>query len=152
MPIHSRQINDISEINMSKKTEHFHLVPALEEMYCFSIGVRAGDYVYIGGLTASDDQGNELYPDDPALQMKNVYEQMGKVLNHFGGTASDIVSEVIYYSVSMDEFNNNLFPHRQAFYTGCEAPSVAGMQVLGFTSEAIKVEVTAVAYLLVEPV
>ena len=131
---------------MARKPEHFHLVPALEKQYCFSSGVRAGDYVYIGGLTASDDKGNELYSDDAAMQMKNIYEQMSRVLSHFGGAASDIVSEVVYYSVSMDEYNNQLFPHRQAFYDGCDAPSVAGMQVLGFTSEAIKVEVTAVAY------
>ncbi|MFT4583980.1 MAG: 2-iminobutanoate/2-iminopropanoate deaminase [Gammaproteobacteria bacterium] len=132
---------------MPKKPEYLHLVPELEAQYCFSIGVRAGDNVYIGGLTASDDQGNELFADNAALQMKNIYEQMGRVLRHFGGSASDIVSEVIYYSVSMDEYNNELFPHRQAFYLGGKAPSVAGMQVLGFTSESIKVEVTAVAYL-----
>jgi len=132
---------------MSRKPEHFHLVPELEKQYCFSIGVRAGDYVYIGGLTASDDEGNELHPDDAGAQMKNIYEKMAQILNHFGGTASDVVSEVIYYSVPMDEYNNCLFPHRQAFYKGCDAPSVAGMQVMGFTSDAIKVEVTAVAYL-----
>ena len=61
---------------MSLKPEHLHLVPDLEKQYCFSIGVRAGDYVFIGGLTASDDDGNELFADDPALQMKNIYEQM----------------------------------------------------------------------------
>ena len=132
---------------MSKRVEHFHLVPALEKQYCFSIGVRAGDYVFMGGLTASDDEGNELFADDAALQMKNIYEQMARVLENYGGTAADIVSEVIYYSVSMDEYNEKLFPHRAAFYENCEAPSVAGMQVLGFTSDAIKVEVTAIAYL-----
>lgn len=132
---------------MPPKPGHFHLVPELEKQYCFSIGVRAGDYVFIGGLTASDDEGNELYPDDPAMQMLSIYEQLTRILAHYGGSAGDVVSEVIYYSVSMDEYNNDLFPHRQAFYQGSEAPSVAGMQVVGFTSEAIKVEVTAVAYL-----
>lgn len=127
--------------------EYLHLVPELEKQYCFSLGVRAGDYVFIGGLTASDDDGKELYPDNAALQMKNIYEKMRRVLDYFGGTAENVVSEVIYYSVPMDEYNYKLFPHRQEFYAGCEAPSVAGMQVLGFTSEAIKVEVTAVAYL-----
>ena len=132
---------------MTPKPQHFHLAPKLEEKYCFSIAVRAGDYVFIGGLTASDDQGNELHPNDAALQMKNIYEQMGHILAQHGGSAADIVSETIYYSVGADEYNEALFPHRQAFYSGCEAPSVAGMQVVGFTSEAIKVEVTAIAYL-----
>ena len=64
---------------MAKVPEYLHLVPELEEQYCFSIGVRAGDYVFIGGLTASDDDGNELFADDAALQMKNIYEQMSRV-------------------------------------------------------------------------
>lgn len=132
---------------MMGKREYLHFFPELEKHYCFSLGVRAGDYVFIGGLTACDEDGNEIHEDDPALQMKNIYEQMGRVLDHFGGTASDVVSEVIYYSVDMDTYNGQLFPHRQEFYEGGEAPSVAGMQVVGFTSPAIKVEVTAIAYL-----
>ena len=132
---------------MPRPPEYLHLVPELETSYCYSIGVRAGDYVFIGGLTATDDEGNELYPDDAAKQMQEIYKIMRRVLEHFGGGAADIVSEVLYYSVSMEEFNKRLFPHRRAFYDGCEAPSVAGMQVVGFTSVAIKVEVTAVAYL-----
>ena len=129
------------------RIEHFHMVPQIEEQYCFSIAVRSGDYVHIGGLTASDDQGNELHPENAGLQMRSIYSQLSKVLNHFGGSQQDVVSEVIYYTVPMNEYNEQLFPYRQAFYKGCEAPSVAGMQVLGFTSEAIKVELTAVAYL-----
>ncbi len=132
---------------MQNRRDVYHLVPSLEKHYCFSSGVRAGDYVFIGGLTACDADGNELFADDPALQMKNIYEQMQQVLTHFGGTAADIVSEVVYYNVTKDEYNNELFPHRQAFYAGVDAPSVAGMEVVGFTSDAIRVEVTAIAYL-----
>lgn len=131
---------------MPRKPEFFHMLPEMEKHYCMSMAVRAGDYLFIGGLTATDDEGNELHADDPAAQMKRIYEILGGILEKFGGTARDVVSEVIYYSVDADEFNETLFPHRQAFY-GEDGPSVAGMQVVGFTSPAIRVETTAIAYL-----
>ena len=78
--------------------------------------------------------------------MKRIYEILGSTLPKSGGAPRDVVSETIYYNVSVDEFNETLFPHRQAFY-GEDGPSVAGMEVVGFTSPAIRVETTAVAYL-----
>lgn len=129
-----------------RKAEFIHVMPEKEKMYCMSTAVRAGDYVFIGGLTATDDDGEELHAEDAALQMKRIYEMLGDILKKLGGGPGDIVSETIYYSVTMDEFNNRLFPHRQAFF-GEFGPSVAGMQVAGFTSPAILVETTAVAYL-----
>lgn len=131
---------------MAKKPQFFHLKPEMEQSYCMSMAVRAGDYVFIGGLTSTDDDGNEVHADDAALQMKRIYEILDKILKHYGGTPQDIVSEVIYYTTTADEFNTTLFPHRQAFY-GADGPSVAGMQVVGFTDPYIKVETTHIAYL-----
>ncbi|KHA64792.1 RidA family protein [Sphingomonas sp. Ant20] len=128
-------------------TTPFHLMPVMEREYCMSIGVRAGDLVFIGGLTAVDEVGNELHADDAALQFKVVYEQMERVLAAHGGAASDVVSETIYYSCTGEEYSKRLFPHRQDFYRGCDGPSVAGVQVVGFISPAIRVEVTCVAYI-----
>ncbi|MES4992493.1 RidA family protein [Phyllobacterium sp. 22229] len=131
---------------MAKKPLFFHMLPEMEKHYCMSMAVRAGDYLFIGGLTSTDDEGNEIHADDPAAQMKRIYEILADILQKFGGTPRDVVSEAIYYNVSADEFNETLFPHRQAFY-GEDGPSVAGMEVVGFTSRAIRVETTAVAYL-----
>ncbi len=132
---------------MTSKPEFFNFNPSLEKQYCFSTAVRAGDFVFIGGLTASDDEGNELYAEDAGAQMRSVYEQLARVLKKFDGTPSDIVSETIYFNVSAEEYNRDLFPHRQAFYRDANAPSVAGLQVAGFTSAAIKLELTAIAFL-----
>lgn len=131
----------------SSAAQFFHLIPDMEKGYCMSLAVRAGDLLYIGGLTATDDQGNELYADDAGLQMKVVYEKMEQVLQAHGGCASDVVSETIFYGVTASDYEELMFPHRQKFYENAEGPSVAGVQVAGFVSEAIKVEVTAIAYL-----
>ena len=132
---------------MTRKPEFSHFNPSLEKQYCFSTAVRAGDFVFIGGLTASDEEGNELYAEDAGAQMQSIYELLARILKKFDGTPSDIVSETIYFSVPAEEYNRNLFPHRQAFYRDADAPSVAGLQVAGFTSTAIKVELTAIAFL-----
>ena len=134
---------------MTKKStaEFFHLIPEMERDYCMSLAVRAGDQLYIGGLTATDVEGNEIYADDAGMQMKTVYEKMDGVLKAHGGCARDIVSETIFYGVTASEYEELMFPHRQKFYENTDGPSVAGVQVAGFVSEAIKVEVTAIAYL-----
>ncbi|MES4992519.1 Rid family hydrolase [Phyllobacterium sp. 22229] len=128
------------------KPQFFHKLPEMEKGYSMSLAVRAGDYVFIGGLTATDNKGNELHADNPGAQMKRIYEILDEVLKEFGGTSRDVVSEVIYYDVSGNEYTEKLFPHRRAFY-GEEGPSVVGMQVVGFISPAIHVETTAVAFL-----
>jgi len=125
----------------------YHLMPSMERDYCMSIAVRAGDLVFIGGLTAVDASGNELHHDDAALQFKVVYEQMGRILAAHGGSAADVVSETIYYSCTGEEYSERLFPRRKEFYRDCDGPSVAGVQVAGFISAAIRVEVTCVAHI-----
>lgn len=129
------------------KPQSFHLIPDMEKGYCMSVGVRAGDLLFIGGLFAVDDEGNALHPDDAAMQFKVVYEQMNRVLAAHGGTAADVVSETIYYGCSAEEYSERLVPYRQAFYLGCNGPSVVGVRVAGFIERAIQVEVTAIAYL-----
>ena len=125
----------------------FHLAPEMERAYCMSIGGRAGDFIFVGGLTAVDDDGNELHQGDAAAQFEVVYRQMGRVLAAHGGSAADVVSETIYYACTGQEYSERLFPHRRAFYQGCDGPSVAGVQVAGFISPGIQVEVTCVAHI-----
>ena len=64
---------------MTKKSsaEFFHLIPEMERDYCMSLAVRAGDLLYMGGLTATDDEGNEIYADDPGMQIKNGLRKNG---------------------------------------------------------------------------
>lgn len=127
--------------------QFFHLIPDMEKGYCMSLAARAGDLVFIGGLTATDNDGNEIYADDAGMQMKVIYEKMGRILKAHDGCSSDIVSETIFYGVTASEYEELMFPHRQKFYETADGPSVAGVQVAGFVSDAIKVEVTAIAYL-----
>ena len=46
----------------------FHLSPAREKAFTYSIGMRAGDFLFVGGITAVDEDGNEVFADDIAKQ------------------------------------------------------------------------------------
>ncbi|MFX4921891.1 RidA family protein, partial [Acinetobacter baumannii] len=86
------------------KPQSFRLIPGMEQEYCMSVGMRAGDFLFIGGLFAADDDGHAIHADDAALQFKVIYEQLKHVLAAHGGTAADVVSETIYYGCSAEEY------------------------------------------------
>lgn len=124
----------------------FHLNEAFEKSYDFSIAVRAGDVLYIGGVTAVDDKGNEVHADDPRKQMALIYQRMGKILAAHGATFKNIVSETIYYNIDTDKYLSTL-DIRSRHYQGVAGPSASGVRVAEFASENILIEIKAVAYL-----
>lgn len=124
----------------------FHLNPEFEEGYKFSIGVRSGDFLIIGGITAVDEQGNEVHADNPRKQMQLIYQRLEKILAAHGATAKNVVKETIYYGIDNEKYFSTL-DIRSDFYKDVAGPSTSGVKVAGFTSENILIELTAVAYL-----
>lgn len=123
----------------------FHQQPSVEKSHCMSTGVRAGDPLFFGGLTATDNESSELHAGDAGFPIQAIYRQMGDVLTAQAGKSSDVVNGTIYYNVSGKERGKRLFPHGQAFYSGHDALLVAGPQVSAFANPAIQVELTAIA-------
>jgi len=124
----------------------FHLNPEFEEGYKFSIGVRSGDFLIIGGITAVDEQGNEVHADNPRKQMQLIYQRLEKILAAHGASAKNVVKETIYYGIDNERYFGTL-DIRSDFYQGVAGPSTSGVRVAGFTSDNILIELTAVAYL-----
>ena len=89
---------------LSKNTaEYFNLRPALEKQYGYSHAVRIGDDLKISGAVSMTDSGAIIGPGDMALQMKNCYKDLEKILQHYGYTYDDVYAENIY-TTNMDEF------------------------------------------------
>ncbi|GAC1611396.1 MAG: hypothetical protein NVS3B3_22480 [Aquirhabdus sp.] len=124
----------------------FHLNPDFERGYNYSIGVKAGDFLYIGGVTAVDEAGNEVYAKDPRKQMQLIYERMKKILAAHGATFNNVVSETIYYKIPNNVYVDVL-DVRAKFYKGMDGPSASGIKVADFASKNILIEIKAVAYL-----
>jgi len=123
----------------------FHLSPAREKAFTYSIGMRAGDFLFVGGITAVDEDGNEVFADDIAKQTEVIYSRLKKILDAHGVTPAHVVREEIYYDTPNGQYFSAL-PVRAKFYEGLDGPQTSGVRVSGFTSENIRIEVTAVVY------
>jgi len=126
----------------------FHLNEKFEEGYFYSIAVKAGDMLYIGGVTSVDEAGNEVFAGDPRKQMEVIYQRLQKILSAHGATFRNVVNETFYYRTTTPEYLSTL-DIRANYYSGegIAGPTASGVKVLEFTSENILIELKAVAYL-----
>jgi enamine deaminase RidA (YjgF/YER057c/UK114 family) len=83
--------------------EYFNLRPKLEKEYGYTHAVKIGDDLKISGAVSMTDSGTIIGVGDMALQMKNCYIDLIKILQHYGYTIDDVYAENIY-TTNMDEF------------------------------------------------
>lgn len=83
--------------------EYFNLRPALENEYGYTHAVKIGNDLKISGAVSMTDSGVVIGPGDMALQMKNCYSDLEKILTHYGYTFDDVYAENIY-TTDMAEF------------------------------------------------
>lgn len=115
--------------------------------YGVSEAVRAGDFLYIGGIVAFDDEGKVIAPGDGKTQVEVIYNYIKKILADHGATAKNIVSETHFIN-NMDEFFAGA-PIRIKFYddAGAAYPTSVAAHIAGLVDPGLVVEVQLVAYL-----
>ncbi|MER6914528.1 Rid family hydrolase [Streptomyces sp. NPDC000594] len=72
-----------------------HEVPA-ETEFGYAQAIRSGDLIHVSGQVAFDEEGGLLHPDDFAGQLARVHLNTDKVLDHYGVTRRQIVSQTAY--------------------------------------------------------
>ncbi|MFJ5592818.1 RidA family protein [Streptomyces noursei] len=72
-----------------------HNVPA-ENVFGYSQAIKSGELIHVSGQFSLDAAGEFLYADDFAAQLKQTYANTDKVLNHYGVTRKQVVSQVLY--------------------------------------------------------
>ncbi len=127
--------------------QNFHLDAAGEKAQGFSIAVRAGDILHIGGLVGGYDGTKVTAPNDPTAQTQDIYDTLRKVLEAHGATARNIVEETIF--VTDVACFASIGPIRSKFYAdaGAEFPSTVGVMTPGLAVSGLMVETRAVAFL-----
>jgi 2-iminobutanoate/2-iminopropanoate deaminase len=85
-----------SESMAADTVEYFNLRPKLEKEYGYTHAVRIGNDLKISGAVSMTDSGVVIGVGDMALQMKNCYSDLEKILKHYGYTYDDVVVENIY--------------------------------------------------------
>ena len=67
-----------------------------EERVGYARAVRAGDFVFVSGTTATDDAGDVVGIGDPAAQVRFILEKIGAALVAAGATLADVVRYRVY--------------------------------------------------------
>ena len=113
--------------------EYFNLRPKLEKDYGYSHAVKIGNDLKISGAVSMNDSGIIVAPDNMEQQMKNCYNDLEKILQHYGYTFNDVVVENIYTTNMVDfikasGFRNSIY--KKQFPTGTWL-EVKGLAVAG---------------------
>jgi enamine deaminase RidA (YjgF/YER057c/UK114 family) len=118
--------NDKSKEAETKTTqtetpEYFNLRPKLEKDYGYSHAVKIGNDLTISGAVSMDDSGVIVAPGNMEQQMKNCYSDLEKILQHYGYTFDDVVTENIYTTnmkdmISVSGYRNSIY--KKQFPTG----------------------------------
>lgn len=114
--------------------------------YGVSESARAGDFIYIGGIIATDADGNVIAPNDGAAQAKVVYGRIKTILEAHGASYKNVVSETIYLT-DWDRFGAGAEIRKQYFdEVGAAYPSAVGQEVVNLALPGLVMEIQMVAY------
>lgn len=121
------------------------VVPAggWNDRYTYSPAVRAGNLLYISGMTASDAKGSIVGEGDIVRQTEYIYEKMAAVLAAAGADLSHVVETTDYF-VDQKDYDRTAAVRRKVF-GGPPYPAATGVRVAGLIRPAALIEIKAVA-------
>ncbi|MBI0294592.1 RidA family protein [Streptomyces sp. PRKS01-29] len=70
-------------------------VPA-ESDFGYSQAIKSGELIHVSGQLSFDEAGEFLYAGDFDAQLKQTYANMDRVLDHYGATRNQVVSQTLY--------------------------------------------------------
>ncbi len=130
---------------MADAPEYFHLRPEVEKAFGYTHAVRIGDDIRISGAVSMDDEGNPTAIGDMEQQMKNVYSDLAKVLEHYGCTFADVIVENVF-TTDMAKFLE-VSAYRSSIYTK-QFPTGSWLEVKGLALPELMIEIGLEAHRL----
>ena len=127
------------EIIISEKPEYFQLRPEVEKAYGYSHAVKIGNDIKISGAVSMDDEGNPTGIGDMEEQMKNCYNDLKKILEHYGCTFEDVVVENIF-TTDMSLFSENAEYRNSIYIQHFPTGSWLGVKELALPEFMIEIE------------
>ena len=123
--------------------EYFNLRPKLEKEYGYTHAVRIGDDLKISGAVSMNDSGIIVAPGNMEQQMKNCYNDLEKILKHYGYSFDDVVVENVY-TTNMAEFIK-VSGFRNSVYTK-QFPTGTWLEVKGLAVSGQLIEIDMEAH------
>ncbi len=124
--------------------------PSLARPIGFAHGVKAGPFVYLGGQTAMDGDG-DIVPGGIVEQFVQAFSNVLTTLAAAGGRPSDLV-DVTIYLIDVEDYQRHgpEIGERWRALAGTEYPAMAGIGVTRLWQRGALIEIQAVAHLATE--
>ncbi|MGW1679891.1 RidA family protein [Saccharopolyspora sp. NPDC002376] len=115
-----------------------HGVPA-ESDFGYSQAIRSGDLIHISGQVSFDAAGEFVHADDFAAQVEQTYLSTDAVLNHYGVTRNQIISQTLYV-VNLQQHAEAVVKGNRAYF-GDHRPvsTVLGIKELTFPGQLVEI-------------
>ena len=115
----------------------------------FSQGWRIDDMIFVGGQISADSQGQTVGAGDIAVQTRNTFEFIKRVLEEAGGGLSDIVKLNTYYRYDGEGADITRFWEEMTEvrleYLSDPGPVGTAVRVRGVAYEGLLIEIEAIA-------
>lgn len=120
------------------------LAGAMPSSATFSPAVRAGDFLFVSGMTATDEQRRIVCVGDIAGQARHIYRKIGRILEA-AGVGFGAVVETIDYVTTFEGYEKTAAVRREVFGDG-PFPAATGVKVAGLVRPDALIEIRVVAY------
>lgn len=110
----------------------------------FPPAVRAGNLLFMSGMTAVDDEGNLIDAGESVAQVQYIYARMGELLRAAGGSPADVV-RTTDYNTTTDGYRGTANVRRKVF--GDRFPAATGVIVAWLLRSGALIETEALAVL-----
>ena len=110
----------------------------------FSAAVRAGQVLYVSGMTAVGED-RKIVGDTLAAQARFIYSKIGGVLAEAGAGFGDVI-ETVEYVTTLEGYAETAAVRREVFGEG-PFPAATGVQVSGLVREGALIEIKVTAWL-----
>jgi len=119
-----------------------HHVPA-ESDFGYSQAIKSGDLIHVSGQLSLDEAGDFRHADDFAAQLQQTYVNVDKVLDHYGVTRGQVVSQTLYV-VNLRQHVEAVAEGNRAYF-GDHRPvsTVLGVTELTFPGQVIEISLIA---------
>jgi reactive intermediate/imine deaminase len=128
---------------MSSARQEIRVKTLHEPISHYTDAVVCGDFVYVSGCTAADENLNVVGGEDVAAQARQVLTTIGQILAAAGAGFADVVKVTVYLTDVDDRPAIN--PVRQEFF-GDSRPASTLIEISRLAVPGAKVEIDAVAY------
>ncbi|MFI0815266.1 RidA family protein [Streptomyces sp. NPDC021098] len=115
-----------------------HNIPA-ESAFGYSQAIKSGDLIHVSGQLSLDAAGEFRHADDFAAQQKQTYVNVDKILDHYGVTRNQVVSQTLYV-VDLRQNADAAADGNLAYFGGHRPVStVLGVTELTFPGQLIEI-------------